>query len=108
MSSLPSGFEWSSPEGYQLARTILRQHLPYDPHDYQLEGVCKALDGLDLLAVIATGHGKTGYFTMYTLLQLALAENPKICSPAWTRARKDPCMVVVYPTIGLEEEMVCP
>ena len=81
MSSAPSGFEWSSPEGKTLARTLLRQHTPYDPHDYQLDGVCKCLDGVDLLAVIATGCGKTGYFAMYIFVQPALSRDPKIWNP---------------------------
>ena len=106
MSRQPSGFEWSSPEGYQLARTILRQHLPYDPHDYQLEGICKCLDGMDLLAVVATGRGKTGFFSMFMLLQLALSQNPGLCTPPWPFARNGPCMIMVYPTVGLEEEQV--
>ena len=91
MSGGPSGFEWSSPEGRNIARTILSKSLPYDPHDYQLEGVCKLLDGIDLLAVIATGRGKTGYFTMYMLIQQALAENPALCTPgSCTRTPNDP------------------
>lgn len=60
MTGAPESFRWSSPEGYRLARTILQPSLPFDPHDYQLEGVCKILDGYDLLAVIPTGAGKTG------------------------------------------------
>ncbi|KAI0744071.1 P-loop containing nucleoside triphosphate hydrolase protein, partial [Daedaleopsis nitida] len=105
MSGGPPGFKWSSDEGRRLARSTLSQCLPYDPHDYQLEGVCKLMDGTDLLAVIATGSGKTGYFTMYMLLQLALSKDPSLCEPPWTRTPQNPCMVIVYPTIGLEEEM---
>ena len=82
MSSPPSGFEWSSPEGKKLARALLRQHTPYyDPYDYQLNGVYKCLDGVDLLAVIATGCGKTGYFAMYIFVQPALSRDPTICNP---------------------------
>ncbi|KAI0730874.1 P-loop containing nucleoside triphosphate hydrolase protein [Earliella scabrosa] len=105
MSSGPTSFVWSSPQGRQLARQILQNTLPYDPHDYQLEGVCKVLDGSDLLAMIATGRGKTGFFIMYMLLQLALAKKPDLCDPPWSQTPKDPGMLVVCPTIGLEEEM---
>jgi hypothetical protein len=45
-------YVFNSSEGYALCRDIL---LPYDPHDYQLEGICKALDGVDVLAVLPTG-----------------------------------------------------
>ncbi|PIL25360.1 hypothetical protein GSI_13250 [Ganoderma sinense ZZ0214-1] len=105
MTGAPASFVWSSPEGYRLARTILRPSLPFDPHDYQLEGVCKVLDGYDLLAVIPTGAGKTGYLLIYILLLIALSNNPNLCSPARTGIPRDPGMLIAYPTIGLEEEM---
>jgi hypothetical protein len=47
----PAPFSFSSPEGYALCRSILKPLLPYDPHDHQLEGICKALDGVDVLAL---------------------------------------------------------
>lgn len=65
-------FCWSPPAGYDLCRKILRDsNLPYVPHDYQVEGVCKTLDGIDLLAITPTGSGKTGYLSMYMLVVLA-------------------------------------
>jgi hypothetical protein len=39
---------------------------------YILEGICKAIDGSHVLAVIKTGGGKTGYFYGYMLLLKAL------------------------------------
>jgi hypothetical protein len=36
-------------EGHALAREILRERLPYDPHGYQIEGVCQAFDGVHLV-----------------------------------------------------------
>jgi len=45
----------SNPEGMRLARKLLRPLLPHDIHDYILEGICKAIDGSHVLAVIKTG-----------------------------------------------------
>ena len=61
-----SDYQFSTPDGLRLARKILRPLLPYDPHDDQLEeGICKMIDGINLMALTCTGSGKTGYFTMY-------------------------------------------
>ena len=87
-------------------RKTLRKYIPYDPHDYQLEGVCQVLDGHDLLATLATGSGKTGFYTMYMLMLVELSRNPSLCSPPYSHVPKDPAMVAVYPTIGLEEQIV--
>lgn len=63
------------------------------------------LDGKDLVAILPTGAGKTGYFTMFMLVLVELSLNPSLCSPPVSVPR-DPCMIVVYPTNGLEEEQV--
>ena len=56
-------FVFSSPEEFSLCQHILKEYLPYDPHDFQIEGpgVCKLIDGIDLLAILATGTGKPGF-----------------------------------------------
>src|ERR1700691_5231044 len=54
----PPPFVFSSPEGFSLCRRILKESLPYDPHDFQIEGICKAFDRVDLNAILATGTGK--------------------------------------------------
>ncbi|KAI0734061.1 hypothetical protein C8Q72DRAFT_771610, partial [Fomitopsis betulina] len=73
--------------------------------DYQLEGVCQVLDGRDLLAALATGSGKTGFYYMYMLMLIELSKNPSLCDPLYPAAPKDPAMVAVYPPIGLEEQV---
>ncbi|KAI0713538.1 P-loop containing nucleoside triphosphate hydrolase protein, partial [Earliella scabrosa] len=98
-----AGFLFSSVEGYALVRGLLARHLSYTPHDYQLEGVCKVLDGSDLVAVLPTGAGKTGYFTFYLLLLLAIAHDTSL-QPLAPHVPQDPCVLMVYPTNGLEEE----
>jgi hypothetical protein len=49
-----------------FCREILKNHLPFAPHDYQLEGVMEALDGKNV-AITATGSGKSAYIYMLVL-----------------------------------------
>ncbi|EGN93673.1 hypothetical protein SERLA73DRAFT_63935, partial [Serpula lacrymans var. lacrymans S7.3] len=95
---------FSTPEGTSLVQHILAPLLSFQPHDYQIEGVCKSLDGVDLLAIIPTGGGKTAYLFMYMLILQALASNPTLCTPQ-RHVPANPAMVVVFPTNRLEEEM---
>ncbi|KIM89659.1 hypothetical protein PILCRDRAFT_1984 [Piloderma croceum F 1598] len=96
---------FSTPAGHRLARSILRPQLPYDPHDAQLEGICKAVDRTDIMVLTPTGSGKTGYLTMYMLLMISLAANPELVAPSTKKVRQNPVMVMVFPTNGVEEEM---
>ncbi|KAI0685041.1 P-loop containing nucleoside triphosphate hydrolase protein, partial [Cerioporus squamosus] len=104
LATSPS-FIFSSPEGFALCRSIITARLGYDPHDYQLEGICKSLDGVDLLAITQTGSGKTGFLVMYLLVMHTLMQTP---SPRKlpSHFRKDPAMIVVCPTKSLEQDMV--
>jgi hypothetical protein len=78
--TMPSAFQWRSIKGHALARRILKASpLPYDPHDYQIEGICCSLDGMPLLAITPTGSGKTGFYTMYMLVVLAVVKDPTLC-----------------------------
>jgi hypothetical protein len=53
---------YDTPTGRALICNILNNNKPpIAPHDYQLEGICKVLDGADVLATMATGSGKTGF-----------------------------------------------
>jgi ATP-dependent helicase YprA (DUF1998 family) len=99
-------FVFSTVEGHQLCRRILRDRLPYDPHDYQVDGICKSLDGLDMMATTATGSGKTTYFTGFMHVMLAILDNPELCPTACFHVKKDPVMIIVCPTKALQEEMV--
>ena len=96
----------STPEGMRFAHKLLRPRLPHDIHDYILEGICKAIDGSHVLAVIKTGGGKTGYFYGYMLLLKALQVLPCPMSYLKRPHPKNPVMVLVFPTKGLQEEMV--
>jgi hypothetical protein len=94
-----SDYQFSTPDGLHLARKVLRPLLPYDPHDDQLEGICKMIDGINLMALMRTGSGKTGYFTMYMLFLLALSKDPRIVTLAKKSVPNNPVMVLVFPTI---------
>ena len=72
---------FSTPAGHILACSVLRPQLPHDLHDAQLEGICKAVDGIDIMVLTPTGSGKTGYLTMYMLLMISLAANPELVAP---------------------------
>ncbi|OSC96921.1 P-loop containing nucleoside triphosphate hydrolase protein, partial [Trametes coccinea BRFM310] len=99
-----SPFVFCSSEGQELVRNTVSKTLPYTPHDYQVNGVCKLLDGIDVVAVLPTGAGKTTYYVMYILMLLSLSKNPSLCNPPFKCSTRDPCLIMVYPTNGLEEE----
>ncbi|KAJ7443746.1 P-loop containing nucleoside triphosphate hydrolase protein [Mycena galericulata] len=101
---MSDAFTWSSPEGFELARRIIRSTpVPYVPHDHQLEGVCKSLDGISLFAITPTGSGKTSYYILYILIVLAVVNDPTLCPSA--AFPQNPCLMVICPTIPLQIEM---
>jgi len=80
---MADAFTWSSRAGRELCRCIVNEsRVGYNPHDYQVEGVCASLDGKDLLAITPTGSGKTGFYTMYILVILAVIADPTLCPTA--------------------------
>ncbi|KAJ6480035.1 P-loop containing nucleoside triphosphate hydrolase protein [Mycena vulgaris] len=98
-------FTWSSPEGYSLVRRILEPTpVLYIPHDYQLEGVCKSLDGVNLFGITPTGSGKTSYYIIYIIVLLAVVKDPSLCPSA--KFPENPCLIIICPTIPLQLEMV--
>ena len=101
-SDIPD-YQFSSLKGLHFARKVLQPFLLYDSHDDQLEGSCKMINGINLMALMHTSSGKTDYFTMYMLLLLALSKDPSIVAPAKKYVPKNPVMVLVFPTNGVEE-----
>ena len=99
----------SNPEGLAILRNGMRPIVGYDPHDYQLEAVARAIEGQDVLALLPTGAGKTGIFVMaiWGLIKMN-------ADPVWARSYpaissrvpKNPAMVAIYPTNTLAEEQV--
>jgi hypothetical protein len=99
-------FLFDTPSGHAFARELLKTRTSKPVHDYIIEGVCKALDGVHVLSVVKTGGGKSSYWSSYVHILHALNAHP---SPPKLKRRipEDPLAVVVYPTKGLEEEQVC-
>jgi hypothetical protein len=96
----------SCPEGYELAREILCPLVEFDPHDYQLEGICKALDGHHLLAIIPTGGGKSIFYFGYILLMKHLKHDTRVHISLRDKWPEKPGLLYVSPTNGLELEQV--
>ncbi|KAJ6578922.1 hypothetical protein B0H10DRAFT_2343705 [Mycena sp. CBHHK59/15] len=68
-------FHFYSPKGFDLARKILLDVLPnFEPHHYQIDGICKVLSGIDLVASTPTGSGKTGFLFLSILVMIAIAK----------------------------------
>jgi hypothetical protein len=103
---MSKSFKWSSPAGHILCQEILKgTAIEYEPHDWQIEGVCQSLDGMDLLAITPMGSSKTSYYLMYILVILAILKDHSFCPTA--KFPKDACLIVICPTIPLQLEMVC-
>ncbi|KAF8814256.1 hypothetical protein BYT27DRAFT_7266458, partial [Phlegmacium glaucopus] len=96
---------FGSSEGQDLCCQIIHKCLPFGPYDYQLDGITAVLDGIDMLAVSATGSGKSAYIYMLIHVILEVLEAPHVC-PSVTFP-KDPAILVIYPTTALEEDQVC-
>jgi replicative superfamily II helicase len=69
-----------------------------------MDGICKVLDRIDLVASTPTGSGKTGYLFLSIIVMIAIAKNPLLC-PAVTFPA-DLAIVVVCPTNSIEEQIV--
>ncbi|KAF9500117.1 hypothetical protein BDN71DRAFT_1502578 [Pleurotus eryngii] len=100
-------FYWSSDVGHLLCCDILKTtKLGYDPHTYQIEGACKALNGVDVFAITPTGSGKTGFYIIYILIILAITGNPDLVPPdVAARFPSNPCLILICPTITLQVKM---
>jgi superfamily II DNA or RNA helicase len=96
----------NTPDGHRLAREVLRKHLPYDPHDYQIEGVCQAFDGVHFVGILPTGAGKTGYFVQLLVLLRELRTDSRIHEDVRARLPDRPGMIIICPTNALEAQMV--
>lgn len=97
--SSQSSFTFQSPKGWELCQKILHKRLPFGPHDYQLKGITSILDSRDLLAISATGSGKSGYVYMTIHVMLAILEDQSLCPSS--KFPKNPAMLVIYLGIPL-------
>ncbi|KIJ09315.1 hypothetical protein PAXINDRAFT_102280 [Paxillus involutus ATCC 200175] len=96
-------FMFNSPAGLLLCREILKDLMPPDTHDWQLQAITWLLDGEDVLLITATGSGKTDVFIRLMRLIKYFTTRPRRLEGV--RFPSDPGMIVVCPTKALEEEM---
>ena len=75
--------KYDSSEGRASSSRILAKYLPYEPHDYQLDGICPIMDGFDLLVTTPTGSGKTGYLIMLMLVVREISADTRFSFPSW-------------------------
>jgi len=97
-------FKFDSPAGWQLCRQILKERLPFSPHDYQLEGVTAILDRRDFIGVSATGSGKSAYAYMVLHIIQGLQAQPTLCPSV--KFPHDAAILMIYPTKALFEDQV--
>ena len=94
--------------GRNLVCDILMNSQPraIEPHNYQLEGICYALDSIDLVATMATGSGKTGFYCFLMIVILAISRAPELALERMTFP-ENPCLLLISPTKALQQDMVC-
>ncbi|KAK7021361.1 hypothetical protein VNI00_017412 [Paramarasmius palmivorus] len=97
------GFKFSTDAGRDLCRQILRESIQEEPHEHQLDVITKLLDRVDVLSLVYTGGGKSGYIYMTLKVILKILECPSLCPEA--KFRPDPIIVVVCPTTALEQDL---
>lgn len=75
-------------------------------HDVQLELVSAILNGQDVLCCTATGDGKPAAFSVPSLVLLEYNKHPDVY-PSCLLTRKRPVGLVITPTKGLANNIVC-
>ena len=98
-SNISSSHEvYTTEPGRVLVRKILSQcePVPIEPHDYQCEGICRSLDGDDVIATMATGAGKTGLLSFLMLVVCAISWDPSLALQNHPFP-KDSCMLIICP-----------
>ena len=100
---------WQNPEGLDTIITIVKKLIPNwtnGLHAVQLELVSVILDGNDLLCCTATGDGKSAAFSIPTLVLLKYNKHPDAYVAGLPTGQR-PTRVVVTPTKGLADNIVC-
>ncbi|KAF5335155.1 hypothetical protein D9611_010861 [Ephemerocybe angulata] len=97
---------FDTPQGRARIAEILAacKPKPIEPHSYQADGIAASLDGMDVLATMATGSGKTGFYTFLMLVIKAISANPSLSLSNITFP-KNPAMLVILPTKALQHDM---
>ncbi|PPQ90217.1 hypothetical protein CVT25_001661 [Psilocybe cyanescens] len=103
------GHCWQDPVGLETINMIVKKLIPTwtnGLHAVQLELVLPILDGIDVLCCTETGDGKSAAFSIPMLVLREYNEHPEAYEAGLpTRAR--PIGVVITPTKGLADNIVC-
>jgi superfamily II DNA helicase RecQ len=103
------GPHWQDPVGLTTINTIVKKLVPKwtnGLHAVQLELVSAILDGQDVLCCTATGDGKSAAFSVPSLVLQEYNKHPEVY-PAGLPTRTRPVGVVITPTKGLADNIVC-
>ncbi|KAI0072323.1 P-loop containing nucleoside triphosphate hydrolase protein, partial [Panus rudis PR-1116 ss-1] len=94
---------WSSTEGIETLRSILKRLIPQwpnGPYDWQLTVTANVLDGRDQLLVTACGDGKTAAAYLHLLVRQELYRDPKL--PRYgAKVVQNPVGIMVGPLVDL-------
>jgi hypothetical protein len=98
-------FHFDTPSGHAFAGELSKTRTQKPVHDYIIEGVCKALDGVHVLFVVKTGGGNSSYRPSYTHILHAL--NAHLSLPKFKRRilENRSLAVVVYDTECLSNSL---
>ncbi|KII85949.1 hypothetical protein PLICRDRAFT_65078, partial [Plicaturopsis crispa FD-325 SS-3] len=101
---------WLRPERQDLIRSIFRERIPqwtHGPRDFQIEAWGHILNGTPLLAVVATGGGKTALYYGPIIIYHYLFHHPSLLDVAAQRILpRKPVAIVVSPLIELGNSQV--
>jgi superfamily II DNA/RNA helicase len=106
---MAQGLCWQDPVGLETINTIVKKLISTwtgGLHAVQLELVSAILDGQDVLCCTATGDGKSAAFAVPSLVLLEYNKH-LAAYPAGLPTQTNPVGVVITPTKGLADNIVC-
>ncbi|THU95733.1 hypothetical protein K435DRAFT_665772 [Dendrothele bispora CBS 962.96] len=107
---MPPPISFLSNEGLQTLKTIIRTNIPQwteGLRPFQLQSIPLILENQDVFAITATGDGKSALFAVPILVHQELSKNPELYPQFSVSIRQDPIGIVVTPTKGLANNIVC-
>ena len=105
---MPETRFWKSSEDHRVLAKIIKKRIPKwtdGLRDGQYEAVTRILDGEDVFWVAATGEGKSAAFQVPAIVHDEISKNPDLYPGI--SAKKDAVTILVTPTKGLAENIVC-
>jgi superfamily II DNA/RNA helicase len=105
-----AAIKFQSDEGREVLQLIVKKLVHQWPNgllDFQLNTIPIILDNEDLFAITATGDGKSALFAVPILVHLEISKSPDLYPKFKIPIRKKPVGIVVTPTKGLANNIVC-